>query len=213
MAMRTPPARRDAPKRSELPALDWPPSLVASLRHSTLPEPPDGEGLRGAATALGAIGRIGERDALSLIGQMAAWLAFARFAGVCVTAFVPSEWGVLRSRGRDVRLVRLAAPRPRPSDETPPIDVLESFATLLGAPLPDSLRQSWTKPESTYVEIHRRLRATPGDLSWLARSARGTLEAPGAECLEALASSPKVAVCDDPLAPGTLLRFAALGGA
>ncbi|MGK2856106.1 MAG: hypothetical protein ACSLFQ_02745, partial [Thermoanaerobaculia bacterium] len=186
----------------------WPASLVATLRHSTLPWFPAANDDAAEATPLSAAGRIGERDALSILGQFAGYLAFARFAGVSTGAFNPTEWGIEQKRGRDTRLVRLLSPPSRPDEEGLAVTLLETLASRLSAPPLESLRQSWTKPESVYAEIHRMLRTGAADRSWFSRAAFGRIEAPGADCLDRLAATPAVVVCDDPAATATLLRFA-----
>ncbi len=209
MAMRKPATRRGAAASVSAELFGWPPSLIATARHSTLPWHPAGDEDAVDAAPLTTINRVGERDSLSLVGQLAGYLAFARFAGIPTSAFDSGDWGIVQKRGRDVRLVRLASPS-RSSSEVLAITLLESLATRLGAPPLESLRQSWAKPEAIYVEIRMRLRATAADRSWFSRAAVGSIEAPGADCLDRLAARPSVVVCDDPSASSTLLKFSSL---
>ena len=210
MAMRSAATHRGGSATVSVESFDWPASLVATVRHPTLPWFPAVDDDPADATPLSSVSRIGERDALSILGQFAGYLAFARFAGIGTSVFDPAEWGVVQKRGHDTRLVRLTSHPSRSTDEILAITLLDSLASRLSAPPLDALRQSWAKPESIYAEIHRRLRATAADRSWFSRAAVGTIEAPGADCLDRLGATPSVVVCDDPAATSTLLRFASL---
>ncbi|MFA6957838.1 MAG: sigma 54-interacting transcriptional regulator [Thermoanaerobaculia bacterium] len=212
MAMRKSAGRRGEPVAASSGNFDWPASLVATTRHTAMPWLPCRDDERDEAMPLSSIGRLGERDALSLTGQLAGFLAFARFAGICIASFDPSEWSVVQRRGRDMRLLRVASQALRAADDALPIVMLESIAARLGAPSLDTLGQSWARPEAVYVEIHRRLRSTSAERSWFSRAAWGSVEAPGAAHLDRLASSPAVVVSGEPGAIASLQRYAALRG-
>src|SRR5512141_1478484 len=85
-------------------AVGWGREVAAVLRHSTLPwrEPL-------AAVPLSEAPAFGGRDRLSLVAQFAAHQAFLQFAAAGDGEFDVAEWGVVQRRGRDARLVRLAA--------------------------------------------------------------------------------------------------------
>jgi DNA-binding NtrC family response regulator len=212
MVMRKTAGRRGEPATKPSGNFDWPASLVATTRHAALPWYPCLDEERDGAVPLSSIGKLGERDALSLTGQLAGFLAFARFAGIGIAAFDPSEWSVVQRRGRDVRLLRVASKALHANDDTLPIAMLDAMAARLGAPSLETLRQSWARPEAVYVEIHRRLRSTSADHGWFTCAASGSVESPGALHLDRLASSPAVVACDEPGAVATLLRYAALRG-
>jgi len=107
------PARRYAgqsPLRVPFHEFGWDPGRRATLEHSTLPwfgatEPEISFDARGLDQA----GRLGSRDRLSLLGQFAAHQAFLQFAGIADAEFDVTEWAVVRKRGNDCRLIRIAA--------------------------------------------------------------------------------------------------------
>src|ERR1043165_2856095 len=93
-------------------AFEWGVAVAAVLRHTTLPwrEALD-------AIPLTAMPQLGGRDKLSLVAQFAAHQALLQVAGVSDDAFDRSEWAVVRKRGADARLVRVAA---RAATDAPP---------------------------------------------------------------------------------------------
>src|SRR5262245_31556439 len=101
-------SRRARPQASaELRQFGWDRALLATLRHPTLPF---GESVD--STPLSDCHDLGARDKLSLVAQFAAHEAFLQFAGVGDAECDPREWAVVRKRGRDCRLVRVAARGP-----------------------------------------------------------------------------------------------------
>jgi DNA-binding NtrC family response regulator/tetratricopeptide (TPR) repeat protein len=156
----------------------WPAAAVATLRHSTLPFP----SLSASHTPLADLRNLGARDRLSLVGQFAAHIAFLQFAGIAAGDFDPGEWVVVRKRGADCRLLRAGA---RASDAAPlALHSIQQFAEAIEAPPLEVLRQSWTRAESIYAEVRRRLRDdAAADLQWLLRSAVGEILPPGPETL------------------------------
>jgi DNA-binding NtrC family response regulator len=158
----------------------WGRACIATLRHSTLPFPDDASL---SATPLAALRDLGGRDRLSLIGQFAAHQAFLQFAGVADDDVLAEEWLVMRKRGVDCRLVRIAA-REVDASLTPPVLALaQQFAELIGAEL-DALSQSWCRAEAIYQEAHARLlEDVAADLRWFRRAAVGQVLSPGPEAL------------------------------
>ncbi|HEX8152313.1 MAG TPA: hypothetical protein VF698_04265, partial [Thermoanaerobaculia bacterium] len=163
----------------------WDRALLATLRHSTLPFPNE------RAISATPLEDLGGRDRLSLVAQFAAHQAFLQFAGVADGDVDPSEWVVVRKRGVDCRLIRIAA-RACTFDDAPPVlTLVQQFAEAIGAEL-DVLRQSWARAEEVYLEAHARLRSdVAADLRWLRRSACGRVIAPGPEALRALLAESK----------------------
>ncbi|HEX3579146.1 MAG TPA: sigma 54-interacting transcriptional regulator [Thermoanaerobaculia bacterium] len=162
----------------------WDRSLIATLRHSTLPWF-DGfaTDLSLDATPMAEAGELGARDRLSLVAQFAAHQALLQFAGFSDADYEPAEWAVVRKRGKDCRLVRIAARHM--ADEAPAaLTVIQQFAEAAGAPPLEALRQPWGRAESVYVEIEARLRGdAAADLRWMRRSACGEVASPGPEAL------------------------------
>ncbi len=156
----------------------WPIATVATLRHSTLPFP----SLSAPHTPLAELRNLGARDRLSLVGQFAAHIALLQFAGIADGDFDSGEWVVVRKRGTDCRLLRAAA---RASGTAPlALQSVQRFAEAIDAPPLDVLRQSWTRAESVYAEVRRRVREdAAADLQWLLRSAVGEILPPGPETL------------------------------
>ncbi len=178
-------ARRVRPAiEIDLGAFGWDRVIVATLRHSTLPWV-DGvaSSISLEAVPLGDVGELGARDRLSLVGQFAAHQALLHFAGFSDAGHDPAEWAVVRKRGNDCRLVRIGARGA--ADETPPaLTVIQQFAESVGAPAVESLRQSWGRPESVYLEIEARLRGdAAADLRWMRAAAWGEIASPGPEAL------------------------------
>lgn len=195
MPIRRPQTRQKQTLTSpDLSAFDWDPGTAAVLHHSTLPWfedfPP---GLTPLLTAATSISR---RDALSLLGQYAAHLAFLRLAGINDTTFDTTQWAVESRRGRDARLVRLAAARA--SEDVAPSENLRLFAGFVDVNDLESVKATWIKPDVVYHEIDRRLReASAADLSWFRRSASGWIRSPGTEGMRSLASLKVRAIISD----------------
>ncbi len=168
----------------DLGAFGWDRAIISTLRHSTLPWF-DGcsPSFSLEAMPLGDAGELGARDQLSLVGQFAAHQALLHFAGFSDTGHDPAEWAVVRKRGNDCRLVRVGARAVE--DETPPtLTVIQQFAESVGAPAVESLRQSWGRAESVYLEIEARLRGdAAADLRWMRAAAWGEIASPGPEAL------------------------------
>src|SRR3954470_767267 len=167
----------------DLRAFGWDRTLIATLRHSTLPWfdgfAPE---ISLDATPIGDAGELGARDRLSLLAQFAAHEALLQFAGFSDADYDPAEWTIVRKRGNDCRLVRMAA---RHVGGAPPaLTVIQQFAEGVGAPPLDSLRQSWGRAESVYLEIDGRLRGdAAADLRWMRRAACGQIASPGPDAL------------------------------
>src|SRR3954452_120126 len=176
MPMRGASRRGRSPTTVDLGQFGWDRTLVATLRHPTLPlhEPID-------AVPLVECDDLGARDKLSLIGQLAAHEAFLQFAGVGDGECDPHEWGVVRKRGSDCRLVRLSACALAAAGP-PALTIVQQFAEAMGVSDVDTLRHSWGRPEMVYQEIDARLRAgAAADLRWMRRAAWGEIASPGPE--------------------------------
>ncbi|MGZ8867422.1 MAG: hypothetical protein ACXW2P_03685, partial [Thermoanaerobaculia bacterium] len=88
----------------------WGAATIATLRHCSLPwYDASGPPISLRATPLADAGELGTRDRLSLLAQFAAHQAFLQFAGIADADFDVAEWAVIRKRGTDCRLVRIAA--------------------------------------------------------------------------------------------------------
>ncbi|HEX6085254.1 MAG TPA: sigma 54-interacting transcriptional regulator [Thermoanaerobaculia bacterium] len=174
--------------------------MLATLRHSSLPFEESLE--------LTPLGDEGKRDRLSLLGQFAAHQALLQFAGVADGELEPAEWAVVRRRGADVRLVRIAARACDPSLAPPVLTLAQQFAEQIGAELA-ILAQSWARADAIYAEAFARLdRDTAADLRWLRRSACGAIASPGPDALRTLEPGRYgVSDCAD-----TVQRYAALDG-
>src|SRR5438105_1977814 len=124
-------------------------------------------------------------SAPSFAAWIAAHQAFLQFAGVRDAEFDPGEWVVVRKRSTDCRLVRISA---RTAIEPPPVlTSIQAFASAVGAPPLDVLRQSWGRSETAYHEIQSRLRDdVAADLRWLRCAAFGSIASPGFEVLRTL---------------------------
>jgi len=165
-------------------AFAWDRALLATLRHSTLPF--------GAELDLEPLNEwnLGARERLSLVAQFAAHQAFLQFASIADGEFSADEWRVVRKRGCDCRLVRVAARHPDPATAPPMLTLIHQFADAIDAPPLDVLRQSWGRAESVYAEAHRKLRDdVASDLRWTQSAAAGSILAPGPEALETLWST------------------------
>lgn len=158
----------------------WSRATMAVLRHSTLPW---FDAI--AANPLTDSRNLGARDRLSLTGQFAAHMVLLQFAGIADGDFDAAEWAVVRKRGADCRLVRVGS---RSSDPSPSaLRSVQAFAEAIDAPPLEALKQSWTRAESVYAEVRRRVRADAStDIQWLQRSALGEILSPGAEALAAM---------------------------
>jgi DNA-binding NtrC family response regulator len=76
------------------------------------------------------------------------------------------------------------------ADEAPALTVIQQFAEAVAAPPLDSLRQSWGRAESVYIEAEARLRGdAAADLQWMRRSALGAVAAPGSDALREMLRS------------------------
>src|SRR5215212_7772040 len=161
-------------------AFAWDRAIIATLRHSTLP-------WNESITASSLAESSGGRDRLSLVAQFAAHQALLRFAGVADDDVDANEWAVIRKRGADCRLIRVAA-RAIDADAAPPaLTLVQQFAELVGVEL-DVLAQSWARAESVYAEAFARLRDDiAADLTWTKRAAFGEIAAPGPDALRSLA--------------------------
>ena len=159
-------------------AFAWDRALLATLRHTSIPFDESLE--------LTPLGDEGKRDRLSLLGQFAAHQALLQFAGVADGELDPAEWAVVRKRGADVRLVRVAARACDPSLAPPVLTLAQQFAERIGAEL-EILAQSWARADAIYTEAFARLdRDAAADLRWLRRAACGAIAAPGPDALRAL---------------------------
>jgi transcriptional regulator with GAF, ATPase, and Fis domain len=183
MSMRGTARRARSAITIDLREFGWDRALIATMRHSTLPW------LDGCvpvvsldATPLAEVAEFGPRDRLSLVAQFSAHQALLHFAGFSDAELDPAEWAVVRKRGNDCRLVRTAARAT--ADEANALTVIQQFAEAVAAPPLDSLRQSWGRAESVYIEAEARLRGdAAADLQWMRRSALGAIAAPGADAL------------------------------
>jgi DNA-binding NtrC family response regulator len=164
----------------------WDRALIATLRHPTLPfrESVD-------ATPLVECDDLGARDKLSLVAQLAAHEAFLQFAGVSDGECDPREWAIVRKRGSDCRLVRVAARAPI-ADGPPMLTIVQQFAEAIGAGDVDTVHHSWGRAEMVYQEIDARLRAgATADLRWMRNAAWGEIASPGPDALRELLLSSK----------------------
>jgi hypothetical protein len=189
MSMRGTARRARSAITIDLREFGWDRALIATMRHSTLPW------LDGCvpivsldATPLAEVAEFGPRDRLSLVAQFSAHQALLHFAGFSDAELDPAEWAVVRKRGNDCRLVRTAARAT--ADEAPARTVIQQFAEAVAAPPLDSLRQSWGRAESVYIEAEARLRSdAAADLQWMRRSALGAIAAPGSDALREMLRS------------------------
>ena len=166
----------------------WPRATMAVLRHPTLPwNERFAPHIELSATPLAEIRNAGARDRLSLAGQFAAHIAVLQFAGISDVDFDPGEWAVIRKRGSDWRLVRIAARAAEAEASPTALQHVQQFADAVAVPSLDVLRQSWTRAESVFAEVFRRLRSdATADMRWLQHCAAGEILSPGAEALSAM---------------------------
>ncbi len=163
----------------------WEPAVIATLRHSTLPWYDSAFGAPLEAIPLAELTQGGERERLSLVAQFASHCALMQFAGVPAGEFDPAEWAVIRRRGSDARLIRIAA-RYRGEPESA-LTLVQSFAERIGAPRLEVFGRAWARAESVYREVFDRLTGdATADLRWMRTSAAGVVLAPGATGLERL---------------------------
>jgi DNA-binding NtrC family response regulator len=180
-------ARERASLTVSLRMFGWERAGVAALRHGTLPwlnafAP---EVVLDAAP-LREVRDLGGRDRLSLVAQFAAHQAFLQFAGIGDGELDAAEWAVVRKRGCDCRLVRIAA-RTHVDDAPPVLTVIQQFADAIDAPALDVLRQSWGRAEAVYCDVERRLRRdAAADLRWMRGAAVGEVISPGIDALRSL---------------------------
>jgi DNA-binding NtrC family response regulator len=187
----------------------WDAPWLATIIHSHVPPVaghPDTRLVRPLQECLPAP----KRDVLSLVGQFAAHLAFLRFAGIGNSALELSQWGIIKERGRDPRLVRREADRVTESDEMLPVTLIEQFCEALGAPRLEVLRHGWVRPEAVYAEVLERLESVPGDTTWLRQSSWGVVRSPGPEILQELLTRSGITVLAD---QDAILSARALGDA
>jgi DNA-binding NtrC family response regulator/tetratricopeptide (TPR) repeat protein len=186
----------------------WDAALIAAVDHSTLPWHEEfSESIEIAATPLTSCGSISPRDALSLLGQFAAHASLLRAIGSVDVAFDADAWAVARARGADARLIRMSAHGELADD---PAAALETFADAVRVRGLETLARSWTKPESVYIEIERRLRNdVSADARWFKRAAAGLIRAPGIDALREIGvGRSSFSFAEDPVT--ALSRFAAL---
>lgn len=177
----------------------WDAATIATLRHCALPwfdgVAPDFEL---TADPLASLRDLGARDRLSLTAQYAAHQAFLQFAGIAEGEFEASDWVVVRKRGQDCRLVRVAARNVDPAAAPPTVVVAQQFAECVGVNDLEALRRSWTRAETIYAEIDERLRRdASADLRWMRLAAAGEIVAPGPAALrEMWRASGRIAYAD-----------------
>jgi DNA-binding NtrC family response regulator/tetratricopeptide (TPR) repeat protein len=183
MSMRGTPRRARSAITIDLREFGWDRALIATLRHPTLPWLDECVPVLSLdATPLAETAEFGPRDRLSLVAQFAAHQALLHFAGFSDAELNPGEWAVVRKRGNDCRLVRTAARAT--AAEAPALTVIQQFAEAVAAPPLDSLRQSWGRAESVYLEAETRLRGdAAADLQWMRRCAWGAIASPGPDAL------------------------------
>jgi DNA-binding NtrC family response regulator len=187
----------------------WDAATVATLRHATLPWFGTRPGSPIDAVALHSLERAGEREAMSLVAQFAAHCAFLQFAAIPVTEFAAEEWAVVRRRGSDSRLVRVAA-RERAEAESP-FEAIAAFAAALGAVAADAVGTSWRRPEAIFIALLRRLVAdAAADLSWVRAAAAGAVLSPGPDALRSLWCAPSATRYAGPAVRHALTTLAAM---
>ena len=163
----------------------WSPSLIATLRHCSLPwYDAAGPPISIAATPITTLSEVGTRDQLSLVAQFAAHQAFLQFVGIADGDFDRAEWAVVRKRGHDCRLIRIAARGADLASAPPALSLVQAFGDALGAPALPAFQRSWARPESAYAEVDELLRSdAAADSRWMRRSACGEIRSPGPEAL------------------------------
>ena len=131
----------------------WDAALIATVRHSTLPWLESfAETLDVQARPLSDVKELGSRDRLSLLGQFAAHQALLQFAGIADGEFAIDEWACTVRRGRDCRLIRIAARSCNATEAPPVLTTIEQFADAIRAPQLQTFRQSWARAETVYAE-------------------------------------------------------------
>ncbi len=191
----------------------WGTVTIATLRHCSLPwYDASGPPISLRATPLGDAGELGTRDRLSLLAQFAAHQAFLQFAGIADADLDIAEWAVIRKRGTDCRLVRIAARVVDPLSAPPVLSLTHKFAEFVAAPPLPIFRQPWARAEAVYVEADEIVRLdASADLRWMRRSATGEVRAPGADALRAMwLRAGGRHTCSDPAVIETLTLLAAL---
>ncbi|MGZ7032706.1 MAG: hypothetical protein ACXVIJ_12130, partial [Thermoanaerobaculia bacterium] len=190
MSMRGASRRADPALTSSVRSFAWDPSLIATLRHSTLPWLDSfAETVDVQARPLADMKELGTRDKLSLLGQFAAHQALLQFAGIADGEFAIDDWACAARRGSDCRLVRIAARACSATDAPPVLTTIEQFADAIRAPELQTFRQSWARAETVYAEVFASLASdVAADLTWLRRAAQGEILPPGAEVLRELMS-------------------------
>ncbi len=167
----------------------WDPPIIATLLHSTLPWYDSVLGGPLDATPLAAPPQGGERERLSLVAQFASHCAFLQFAGIPVGEFDAGEWAVLRRRGSDARLIRIAARRRGEPESV--LTLVESFASAIHAPHLEVFDRAWARAESVFQEVFERLsNDAVADLRWMRASGSGAVLGPGVSGLERLWNGP-----------------------
>ena len=193
----------------------WGTATIATLRHCSLPwYDAAGPPVSIAATPLASTKDLGGRDRLSLLAQFAAHQAFLQFAGIADGDFDPAEWVVVRKRGSDCRLIRVAARDADAAAAPPVLAVIHEFSEWLGTqPLP-VFRQSWARAETVYVEASEVLSSdAAADLRWVRRSACGEVLSPGPGVLRELwTGAVPLLTWSDRSLPEALALLAALDG-
>src|SRR6266436_3251243 len=132
MSMRGKARRARSAIEIDLREFGWDRALIATLRHTTLPWLDGGLPIVSLdATSLSESGEFGQRDRLSLLAQFSAHQALLHFAGFSDAELDPAEWAVVRKRGSDCQLVRIAARTA--ADEAPALTVIQQFAEAIAA--------------------------------------------------------------------------------
>lgn len=133
----------------------------------------------------------GERHRLSLLAQFSAHQSFLAFAGLQEESFDPTEWTVVKARGSDVRLVRVAARLANEWSGATPFDRVVTFASFLGVDDLAALQRPWGRADHVYAEARAQLAGgSAADLSGVSRAAFGALLSPGAESLDRMLDGP-----------------------
>ena len=132
----------------------WPDEGLACLDHSSLPWH---EGfapeIEIEAIPLSKLADVGGRDALSIVGQYAAHLAFLQFAGIDDHLLELDHWCVVQKRATDIRLVRLRGPLGEGDGETPVLSLVAALGRRLGAPDLAVTGRSWAGAPAVYAEV------------------------------------------------------------
>ena len=214
MAMRGAPRRRTGDTMLvSRESFSWPHATIATLRHSTLPwYDVAGPPFALAATPVAELRDLGARDRLSLVAQFAAHQAFLQFAGLADGGFDRAEWAVVRKRGSDCRLLRVAAQAADIAAAPPVLALIHDFAAAVAGPELEVFRQSWARAENVYAEASAALRKdATADLRWMRRSAAGEVVSPGPDVLREIWSGGNARLeYDDEAIVETLTRLGGL---